>query len=156
MSNLHFDISLKLPQGEVHDWLFRGGAKRSQGRCATPHTSPQNPALIQRLLHSAEHCMVYGVKVFSIYFPGKEFAELWEQGYGIIRYVVNTYISCCYCHPILVVVIGGHSLTVLVRIGYNTIMRRVATALDIFRTRKICWATKTVESEFWRIENRLK
>jgi hypothetical protein len=31
-------------------WLFRGGAKRSRGRCAPPHTSPQNPAMRQWLL----------------------------------------------------------------------------------------------------------
>ena len=57
MSNFHFHQSLKLPQGEVHDFsgevhsevaeILRGGAKRSQWRCAPPHTSPQNP-----LMHS--------------------------------------------------------------------------------------------------------
>jgi hypothetical protein len=66
MSNFHFDLSLKLSQGEVRHFsgevqefsgevqndlrggakILRGGAKRSQGRCAPPHTSPQNPALI--------------------------------------------------------------------------------------------------------------
>ena len=50
MSNFHFDLSLKLPQGEVHDFSgevqkLSGGAKRSQGRCAPPHTSPLNPAM---------------------------------------------------------------------------------------------------------------
>jgi hypothetical protein len=56
MSNFHFDLSLKLSQGEVHDFsgevqkfsgevpndlrggakIIRGGAKQSQGRCAPP------------------------------------------------------------------------------------------------------------------------
>ena len=54
MSNFHFDLSLKLSEGEVHDFsgrggakILRGGAKRSQGRCAPPHTSPQNPAMLK-------------------------------------------------------------------------------------------------------------
>jgi hypothetical protein len=39
MSNLHFDLPLKLSQEEVHDFsgevrnVLRGGAKRSRGRC---------------------------------------------------------------------------------------------------------------------------
>jgi hypothetical protein len=51
MSNFHFDPSLKLSQGEVHDFSgevqndLKGGAKRSQGSCAPTHTSPQNPAM---------------------------------------------------------------------------------------------------------------
>jgi hypothetical protein len=49
MSNFHFDLSLKLSQGEVHDFsgevqkfsgevqkFSGGGAKRSQGRCTPP------------------------------------------------------------------------------------------------------------------------
>jgi hypothetical protein len=32
--------------------ILRGGAKRSQGRCALLHTSPQNPALMQINHHS--------------------------------------------------------------------------------------------------------
>jgi hypothetical protein len=49
MSNFHFDLSLKLSQGEVHDFsgeVQKGVAKRSLGRCAPPHTFPQNPAMI--------------------------------------------------------------------------------------------------------------
>ena len=49
-SHFHFVPSLKLSQGEVHD--LSGGAKRSQGRCALLHTSPQNPALMQINHHS--------------------------------------------------------------------------------------------------------
>ena len=58
MSNFHCDLSLKLSQGKVHDFSgevqkfsgevqndLRGGAKRSQGRYAPPHTSPQNPVM---------------------------------------------------------------------------------------------------------------
>ena len=52
MPNFHFELSLRLPQGEVHD--FSGECKNSQGRCKTisgevrtsPHTSPQNPAML--------------------------------------------------------------------------------------------------------------
>jgi hypothetical protein len=51
MSNFHFDLSLKLSEGEVHDFsgrggakILRGGAKRSQGRCAPPHTSKSGHA----------------------------------------------------------------------------------------------------------------
>jgi hypothetical protein len=55
MSGFHFDLSLKLSQGEVHDFsgeaqrrckIHRGGAKRSQGRCAPPYTSSQNPTMV--------------------------------------------------------------------------------------------------------------
>jgi hypothetical protein len=35
MSNFHFDLSLKLSQGDAK--IPRGSAKRSQGRCAPPH-----------------------------------------------------------------------------------------------------------------------
>jgi hypothetical protein len=65
-SNFHFDLSLKLSQGEVHDFsrevqkILRGGAKRSQGRCAPPHTSPQNPPMFVCIsfhpLLSCYHC----------------------------------------------------------------------------------------------------
>ena len=48
MSNFHFDLSLKLSQGEVDD--FSGEVQNSQGRCKTisgeVHTSPQNPAML--------------------------------------------------------------------------------------------------------------
>jgi hypothetical protein len=47
-----WSINETFPRGGA--WLFRwgakilkGGAKRSQGRCAPPHTSPQNPTLGQ-------------------------------------------------------------------------------------------------------------
>jgi hypothetical protein len=52
MSNFHFDLSLKFSQREVHHFSgevqkfsgevqndLRGGAKRSQGRCAPPRPS---------------------------------------------------------------------------------------------------------------------
>jgi hypothetical protein len=48
MSNFHFDLSLKLSQGEVHDVSgevqndLRGGAHLP----TPPHTSNQNPAML--------------------------------------------------------------------------------------------------------------
>jgi hypothetical protein len=50
MSNFHFDLALKLSKGEMHDFsggakILREGAKRFQGRCVLPPTSPQNPAM---------------------------------------------------------------------------------------------------------------
>jgi hypothetical protein len=41
MSNFHFDLSLKLPQGEVHDF---SGEVQNDLR-GERHTSPQNPAM---------------------------------------------------------------------------------------------------------------
>jgi hypothetical protein len=52
MSNFHFDLSLKLSQGEVHD--FSGEVKKLSGEVENdlrggahldPHTSPQNLAM---------------------------------------------------------------------------------------------------------------
>jgi hypothetical protein len=47
MSNFHFDLSLKLPQGEVH-MTFQERCKNSQGRCKTISgealTSPYLPS----------------------------------------------------------------------------------------------------------------
>jgi hypothetical protein len=54
-SHFHFVPSLKLSQGAVFQErckILRGGAKRSQGRCAPLHTSPQNPVLMQINHHS--------------------------------------------------------------------------------------------------------
>jgi hypothetical protein len=50
MSNFHFDISLKLSQGEVHDvseevQKAKGRCKTISGEVRTSHTSPQNPAM---------------------------------------------------------------------------------------------------------------
>jgi hypothetical protein len=47
----HFSIFRRICRGgEKILWgcakVHRGGAKRSQGRCAPPHTSPQNPAML--------------------------------------------------------------------------------------------------------------
>jgi hypothetical protein len=42
MSNVHFDLSLKLFQGEVHD--FSGEVQKFSGEV---RTSPQNPAMVE-------------------------------------------------------------------------------------------------------------
>ena len=65
MSNFHFDPSLKLSQGEVHDFSgevqnnLRGGAKRSQGRCKTisgeVRISPHLPSKSGHGLHTAKN-----------------------------------------------------------------------------------------------------
>jgi hypothetical protein len=62
MSNFHFGLSLKLSEGEVHDFsrrkgakILRGGAKRSQGRCKTisgvVRTSPHLPSKSDHDIH---------------------------------------------------------------------------------------------------------
>jgi hypothetical protein len=60
MSNFHFDWTIieTFPRGGA--WRFRagakilrGGAKRSQGRCAPSHTSPQNPVMFEIHFRSA-------------------------------------------------------------------------------------------------------
>ena len=48
MSNVHFDLSLKLSQGEVHD--FSGEVQKLSGKVQNDlrggaRTSPQNPAM---------------------------------------------------------------------------------------------------------------
>jgi hypothetical protein len=39
MSNFHYDLSLKLSQGEVHDFSLRGGAKIIRGGEVLPSKS---------------------------------------------------------------------------------------------------------------------
>jgi hypothetical protein len=50
MSNFRFDLSLQLPQGEVHDFLGEvqklSGEVQSNLRGGAHHTSPQNPTMI--------------------------------------------------------------------------------------------------------------
>ena len=93
-SNFHFDLSLKLSQGEVHDFSgevqkFSGGCKTSQGRCAPPHTSPQNPALPEHYFHqniastrtllSPEHCFHQNTTSY----PGSfHYAPRWRKDPG--------------------------------------------------------------------------
>ena len=56
ISNFHFDLSLKLSQGEVHD--FPGEVQKLswevqsdlRGGAHPPHTSPQNPVMAYTVL----------------------------------------------------------------------------------------------------------
>ena len=60
MSNFHFDISLKLSQGEVHDvseevQKAKGRCKTISGEVRTSHTSPQNPAMYETISDISEY-----------------------------------------------------------------------------------------------------
>jgi hypothetical protein len=58
-SNFYFDLSLKLSQGEVHNFSgevqkFSGEVQNDlRGGAAPPHTSPQNPAMEKMPLRRA-------------------------------------------------------------------------------------------------------
>jgi hypothetical protein len=64
MSNFHFDLSLKLPQGEVH-MTFQERVKNSQGMRKTiswevppPHTSPSKSGYGKQIYNAQNYANV--------------------------------------------------------------------------------------------------
>jgi hypothetical protein len=60
MSNFHFDLSLKLSQGEMHDFLsevqkFSGEVQNDSGEV---RTSPQSPAMRYRTKLHAQYSFI--------------------------------------------------------------------------------------------------
>jgi hypothetical protein len=73
MSNFHFDLSLKLSQGEVHDFSgevqkFSGEVQNDlRGRPTPPHTSLQNPAML--FLVRSNECIKIPLETFIYLSP---------------------------------------------------------------------------------------